>query len=97
MTHPSTPARISKLKALSKGMAGIVVLVGVAVMAGWIYDIQILKSILPVWASMKVNTALCIIASGVALWLLQDARAGRAMPRACAWAVVAIGVMTLGE
>ena len=97
MTHPSTPARISNLKALSKGMAGIVVLVGVAVMAGWIYDTQILKSILPVWASMKVNTALCIIASGVALWLLQDARAGRAMPRACAWAVVAIGAMTLGE
>lgn len=38
---------------------------GVAVMLGWILDIDELKSILPIWITMKIATALSFIISGV--------------------------------
>ena len=90
MTPPSNSALISKLIAAAKGMAGIVVLVGVAVLAGWFSNDFAPESVLPAWASVNVNAALCMIAAGVALWLRSDEMAGRALGCAFAWAVVGI-------
>ncbi|MGC1525348.1 MAG: hypothetical protein WA783_04800, partial [Phormidesmis sp.] len=50
--------------------AGIVVIgVGVAALLGWGFDIAVLKSILPGRVTLKPNTALGLIATGVALQL----------------------------
>jgi len=43
---------------------------GIAVMAGWIFDIAELKSILPMWVTMKFSTALTFLLSGITLFFL---------------------------
>jgi signal transduction histidine kinase len=48
----------------------VTVVLGVAVLVGWSFDIQVLKSIVPVWVTMKANTALCFVLIGAALLLL---------------------------
>ncbi|MFI5251641.1 MAG: PAS domain S-box protein [Bacteroidota bacterium] len=51
---------------LSVAVAGI----GVAVVIGWLGDITALKSILPHWPAMKINTAIGICLGGISLLLL---------------------------
>jgi PAS domain S-box-containing protein len=46
-----------------------IIAMGIAVMAGWLFNITVLKSIVPGYISMKFNTALCFIFSGLALLL----------------------------
>lgn len=55
---------------VSKGLAIFVVIAGAIVMLGWIFDIGILKSILPGWISMKFSTALSFVLSGIILYLI---------------------------
>jgi len=78
----------------------VVVGAGVLVFVGWLLNIAVLKSVLPGWATMKVNTACGFIASGAALWLLHASPpgSGRAwLARALAVLVTALGVLTLAE
>ncbi|AFZ24579.1 PAS domain S-box [Cylindrospermum stagnale PCC 7417] len=50
----------------------IAILVGSLVLVSWCFDIAVLKSGFPgSAATMKVNTALCLLLSGISLWLLQ--------------------------
>jgi methyl-accepting chemotaxis protein len=51
-------------------LAGIISLSGITVMLGWIFDVPALKSILPIWVSMKFITAVAFLISGVILLLL---------------------------
>jgi signal transduction histidine kinase/DNA-binding response OmpR family regulator len=44
--------------------------IGVMVMLGWIFDVAALKTVLPGFVNMKVNTALCFVALGAASMLL---------------------------
>ena len=60
-----------RLKLFSKTAAIIIAMVGVFVLTGWIFDIAILKTIIPGGVTMKVNTALCFLFSGITLFLLQ--------------------------
>lgn len=55
---------------VSKGLAIFVGIAGALVMLGWIFDIGILKSILPGRVTMKFNTAVCFILSGMTLYLI---------------------------
>lgn len=79
MTIYSTPRRISPkrgtflpgdawLKAAQVASA-IVILVGCVALVGWIYNIAVLKSILPGFVAMRPNTALGFILAGGSLWL----------------------------
>ena len=61
---------------LVKAISLFVTVAGLAVMAGWIFDIGALKSISPAWISMKFSTAIAFVASGVTLYFLARAREG---------------------
>jgi hypothetical protein len=49
---------------------------GLAVMAGWIFDISVLKSVFPSMVSMKLSTAIAFAASGITLYFIARAREG---------------------
>ncbi len=68
--------------------------VGGLVLAGWLLDLGILKSVLPGQVSMKPNTALAFVLSGASLRLQEGGRRGG---RACAALVALIGLATLAE
>lgn len=42
-----------------------VMLMAAMVMAGWILDIAVLKSVLSVWVTIKFSAALCFLISGI--------------------------------
>ncbi|MFB2967898.1 sensor histidine kinase [Aerosakkonema sp. BLCC-F183] len=93
---------IPAMQSYSRKAATTVLLIGCVVIAGWIFDIAILKSILPGLVSMKTNTAICFILSGTSLQLWH--RALKNIPRlphlriaavACASLVISIGLLTL--
>jgi hypothetical protein len=65
-----------KPKPLAKAISLFVTVAGLAVMAGWIFDIGALKSVSPAWISMKFSTAIAFVASGVTLYFLVRAREG---------------------
>jgi two-component system, sensor histidine kinase and response regulator len=46
-----------------------------AVLVGWIFDIEFLKSVVPSLVAMNPLTAICFIVAGVSLWLERDERA----------------------
>ncbi len=48
----------------------IISLAGLLVMAGWFFNIGLLKSILPVWVTMKFSTALSFFLCGIELYLI---------------------------
>ncbi len=80
----------------------IVFLIGCLVLAGWLFDIAILKSILPGWVSMRVNTALAFVFCGLGLWFFnaemeQANLLARRLVQAFAFAVVMIGLVSLGK
>ena len=52
----------------------IVTLSGLTVMLGWILDINALKSILPIWVTMKFSTALCFFLSGITLYFIASSQ-----------------------
>ncbi|BAY43952.1 PAS/PAC sensor hybrid histidine kinase [Scytonema sp. HK-05] len=47
-----------------------VIFIGCVVLSGWVFDIVLLKSVLPGLVTIKVNTAIAFLLSGVSLWLL---------------------------
>ncbi len=89
-----------KLKKLSLFFSIIVAMVGFIVLLGWIGNIPILKSILPNWISMKVDTALCFLLSGITLILLIRERPGRIrkiLIPALSLIIILIGTVSLLE
>jgi PAS domain S-box-containing protein len=74
--------------------------IGAAVLAGWLFDVPLLKSLLPGFIAMKANTALGFLLAGGSMLLLLLSPASRARARAgqaLALAVALIGALTLGE
>lgn len=59
---------------IAEVLGSIVFLSGLAVMIGWILDIDILKSILPIWVTMKFSTALCFFLSGITLYFIASSQ-----------------------
>ena len=79
--------------------AAITVLLGLAVLAGWIFSIPLLKSVLPGAVEMKANTAVGLLLSGSALFVLDNrpSRRQQHLAQALGLAVMALGLSTLGE
>ena len=86
------------LTSFAKRVGILVTLIGCVVLLGWIFDIPTLKSILPMWVTMKANTAIGFILSGGALWQLSHftPRSTR-YAQFCAVFVLSIGLLTLIE
>ena len=70
---PSTP--IAALQSFSQKAGIAVIAIGCTVILGWIFDLQLLKSILPGLPSMKFNTATCFILGGFSLLFQHQWRA----------------------
>lgn len=80
--------------------AGVAVLLGLAVLAGWRWDITWLKSLLPGLISMKPNTALAFVLAGLGLWARCGADAERSrrwLARLLAVTVGALAAVTLSQ
>lgn len=82
-------------------VAGIFsLIIGLAVLAGWILDIEILKSAGPNFISMKVNTAICFLLLGAATLVSVKYRKNREasiFAGVCALIVMAIAGLSLAE
>lgn len=64
---------------------------GIAVMAGWIFDLPALKSLHPQWVTMKFTTAMCFVFSGLSLWMI-----ARALEGDSAWPEVVLPIAAMG-
>jgi PAS domain S-box-containing protein len=99
----ASPLWTSRVHSFRKGAGIFAAAVGFAVLVGWMFDIQTLKSIYPGLVSMKPITASAFVLCGLALWAFQvlgDIRqAGSRRPLAVAASAitVVIGLLTLLE
>ncbi len=96
----SAPSIKDQFHVAAGTIAAIVALAGLTVLLGWTFDIPSLKSPFPNSSTMKPNTALGLIFSGLALALYQlpvrSFNADRAM-RILASVAIVIGAITLLE
>jgi hypothetical protein len=85
---------------ITKVASLITIVVGCFVFAGWFFDIPSFKSILPGIVSIKFNTAVCFILSGIALYLLETpsiSGSRKIVASLCSWIVLLIGILSLSE
>ena len=92
---------LSSLEALSRASSCLIAVVGLAVLLGWLFDIDLLRAGLPDRTPVNPATALALLLAACALWLHHQAR-GRpdAAPErwlavTAASLVIALGVITL--
>lgn len=78
-----------------KYLSGVVLLVSVLVLFGWIFNINILKSFALGGGSMKANTAICFLLSGIILSGLT--RKNNKLSVCLSLAVASISLLTLVE
>jgi PAS domain S-box-containing protein len=87
-----TPVVVPVHGSIGSSSAGAIsAVLGVTTLIGWIFDIPLLKTVLPGLVNMKANTAICFVLLGVALVL---PRATAALVAVC---VGAFALLTLAE
>lgn len=85
---------------ITKGASIITISIGILVLAGWFFNIPLLKSVLPGIVEMKFNTALCFILSGIALFLLDKPEltgTKKSLALICSWLVLILGLLNLSQ
>src|SRR5688572_27516542 len=100
MTPPLNPRLVTSYRTAARAAAGFVLMIGILVLAGWLFNISTLKGILPGLATMKANTALAFVLAGISLWLAGTEpknQKGELIARACATLVILTGLLTLSE
>jgi PAS domain S-box-containing protein len=94
------PRAVALFRSLSRAAGAAVALVGGLALAGWIFDVTLLKSVLPGLVPMKPSAALAFVLAGASLRLLHverpEPRVGR-IAVACAGLAAVIGLLTLSE
>ncbi len=89
-----------RAEAFARSCGGIACLGATGVLLGWIFRIEILKSVIPGLSVMKVNTAIGMMMSGIMLLILARDGAGsvrRAIAGGLSMAVFVLGAVTLSE
>ncbi len=109
-THASLPPSggaglnqrlVSSLEALSWASSCLIAVVGLAVLLGWQFDIELLRAGLPGRTPVNPATALALLLAACALWMYHQARARpdsapvRWLALTAASLVIALGVITL--
>jgi hypothetical protein len=61
---------------VAKILSLIVIISAIATMLGWFFDISVLKSISQSWVTMKFNTTIAFILSGISLYFIVRALEG---------------------
>ncbi len=95
---PSPSSRPSS--GLPRGASVTAVSAGVLVLLAWVLGLDPLRQVLPGWVSMKANTAVGFMLTGLSLWLLparQEDAGRRALSRACALGAALLGSLTLSQ
>jgi PAS domain S-box-containing protein len=95
----STGLTLGKSAAPARVAAAVTIVLSFLGAAGWIFSEKTLTSVIPGAAQMKINTAVCVLLCGGALWILTY-RTGpslEGLARAMAALAAAIGAATLGE
>ncbi len=91
---------------VAKVASTIVVLVGILVLFGWFFDLQLIKRFGDTsLVAMKPNAALCFLLSGASLWMLLRGHSNKSRStiaylrcsRICAAAVALIGLLTISQ
>jgi len=92
---------VSSLEALSRASSCLIAVVGLAVLLGWHFDIDLLRAGLPGRTPVNPATALALLLAACALWMHHQAR-GRPDSAPVRWLavtaaslVIALGVITL--
>jgi PAS domain S-box-containing protein len=80
---------------LSTAMSAVAISIGLSVLAGWIFDIAMLKSIIPGLRVMVPNSALCFVFAGLALLLTEPRDTREDWRRQIAF-VLSVVVVVLG-
>lgn len=100
MNAPTKHIRAQGLERVSMACGAFVLLVGIAVLAGWLFGLPGLKGVAPGWVTMKANTGLGFVLAGLALLLLSGSPVSPWKVRAgwlLAVLVAFIGALTLLE
>ncbi|WP_189557771.1 SpoIIE family protein phosphatase [Streptomyces pilosus] len=99
---PFHPPAVASVRAAAGVMALLAAVLGLVGLTGWVFDVDVLKSVLPgVATSMKANAAVAVVALGVSLFLVARGpvhnpwAAGAA--RAAAVLALVLGALTLAE
>ena len=87
---------------LSKGAAALVSLFGAAMLAGWVFDIELLKWAPQSLVRMKANAAFAFLLSGFSLWFSAPGEESSTwgkerIGQALAFLVALLGLLTLSE
>ncbi|MEG4021575.1 PAS domain S-box protein [Microcoleus sp. S13C4] len=96
---------MAAVQSFSKKASIAVIAIGCTVLLGWIFHLQLLKSILPGLVTMKANTAICFILGGCSLFIQQRrrvelrARKHQKNPNcliySCSFLIILISLLTL--
>lgn len=85
------------LNTFATGTSILLLTVSVLVLVAWEFEFESLKSIVHGWPTMKANTALCFLCSGIALYILQRKNPRIRLVRMIGVFVGLIGLLTIYE
>ncbi|MTJ10034.1 PAS domain-containing protein [Anabaena sp. UHCC 0204] len=90
------PGRVHSLAPMISSILGrITALIGLVVLLGWIFDLEILKSVLPGLVTMKVNTAVGFLLGGTSLYLENKSIKYKPISLVLAVIVLLLGLLTI--
>lgn len=91
---------LSRLSNISEFLSIIIIISGIVILMGWLFNIPILKSPGLLFSTIKSNVTLCFVFIGISLWLLQAKRINShniKIAKILAVIVTLIGLLTLIE